>query len=120
MKFLISILICSAVVLFSCTDRDDKLEGVQIRVQNTTSTSFNEVGIDSLIFSDIQSGRMVFYQAYDGDVLPDNVILTTDSLSISIAVDNTFEIDSSALNLFTYKIKSLTEGESATIEVLKD
>ncbi|TMM56074.1 hypothetical protein FEE95_15685 [Maribacter algarum] len=120
MKFLVSILICFSVVLFSCTDRDDKLEGVQIRVQNTTSTSFTEIGIDSLVFSDIQSGRTVFYQQYNGDVLPSNVILTTDSLSTTVAVDNTFEIDSTILNLFTYKIKSMSEGENATIEILKD
>ncbi|MFS4494156.1 hypothetical protein [Maribacter sp. 2308TA10-17] len=120
MKFLVSILICFTVVLFSCTDRDDKLEGVQIRVQNTSISSFTEVGIDSLFFLDVQSGRTVFYQAYNGNVLPSNVILTTDSLSVSIAVDNTFEIDSTTLNLFTYKIKDLPEGDSTTIEILKD
>ena len=120
MKLLVSILICFSVVLFSCTDRDDKLEGVQIRVQNTTSTSFAEVGIDSLVFTDIQSGRTVFYQQYNGDVLPSRVILTTDSLSTSIVVDNTFEIDSTVLNLFTYKIGGLSEGGNATIEIIKD
>lgn len=120
MRFLVSVMICFAVVLFSCTDRDDNLEGVQIRVQNTTSTSFTEVAIDSLIFTDVQPEETVFYQQYMGTVLPNTVVLTGDSLSVSIAADNTFEIDSTRLNLFTYRIKGLAEGESATVEVLQD
>jgi len=120
MKFLASILICFTVVLFSCTDRDDNLEGVQIRVQNTTGTAFTIVDIDSLTFSDVEAGQTVFYQQYDGKILPNSVSLMGDSLSLNIAIDSVFEIDSTMLNLFTYKIKGLTEGEAASIEILKD
>lgn len=120
MKFLVAVMICFAVVLFSCTDRDDNLEGVQIRVQNTTTTTFAEVAIDSLVFTDLRPEETVFYQQYQGSVLPGNVVLTGDSLSMNIAVGNTFEIDTTRLNLFTYRIKGLSEGESAAVEVLKD
>ena len=43
MKSIASLALFCVVILFSCTDRDDNLEGVQIRVQNTTGTTFNEV-----------------------------------------------------------------------------
>jgi len=120
MKFLMSILICFAVVFFSCTDRDDNLEGVQIRVQNTTGTAFTIVDIDSLTFSDVEAGQTVFYQQYDGDVLPGTVALTGDSLSFTVIVDSIFEIDTTSLNLFTYQIKGLSNDMDATVEVLKD
>lgn len=119
MKLLASIMICFTVVVFSCTDRDDNLEGVQIRVQNATSTSYSEITIDSLVFTEIPSGRTVFYQQFNGDSLPGDVIITTDSISQTITVDNTFEIDSTVLNLFTYKINNLS-SEETTIEILKD
>jgi len=119
MKFLASILICFTVVVFSCTDRDDNLEGVQIRVQNVTSTSYSEITIDSLVFTEVPSGRTVFYQQFNGETLPSDVIITSDSISQTIAVDNTFEIDSTVLNLFTYRINNLSP-EEITIEILKD
>lgn len=120
MKFLVAVFIGFTVVLFSCTDRDDNLEGVQIRVQNTTSTSFAEVAIDSLVFPDLQSEETLFYQEFDGTVLPNTVVLTGDSLSVNVTVENTFEIDTTRLNLFTYRIKGLSEGANATVEVFKD
>ncbi len=120
MKILASVMISCVVVLFSCTDRDDNLEGVQIRVQNTTGTAFAEVVIDSLIFSDMRPEEFAFYQQYDGLVLPRNVVLTGDSLSVNIAVDSVFEIDSTRLNLFTYRIKGLSAGMSAEVELVKD
>jgi len=119
MKFLTAIMICFTVVLFSCNDRDDNLEGVQIRIQNATNTSYSEITIDSLVFTEIPSGRTVFYQQFNGDSLPSDVIITNNSISQTIAVDNTFEIDSTVLNLFTYKINNLSPEET-TIEILKD
>jgi hypothetical protein len=120
MKSFVSFVLFCIVVLSACTDRDDNLEGVQIRVQNTTETTFTEVIIDSLIFADIRPDDLPFYQKYDGLTLPRSMILTSDSLSITVNVDSIFEIDSTQLNLFTYRIKGLTEEIGVGVVVLKD
>ena len=120
MKPVASLILFCVVVLFSCTDRDDNLEGVQIRVQNTTGTTFTEAVIDSLVFSDLQPDEIAFYQKYDGLLLPSNILLKGDSLELSIAIDTVFEIDSTKLNLFTYRIKGLSDELDAEVEVLKD
>ena len=120
MKSVASLILFCIVVLFSCTDRDDNLEGVQIRVENTTGTTFTEVVIDSLVFSDMQPDDIAFYQKYDGLVLPTNILLKGDSLELSVAVDSIFEIDSTKLNLFTYRIKGLSIDVDAEVVVLKD
>lgn len=120
MKSIACLVFFCTVILFSCTDRDDNLEGVQIRVQNTTGTTFTEVVIDSLLFSDLQEEETTFYQKYDGLVLPQNVMLKTDSLEFTVAIDTMFQIDSTKLNLFTYRIKELTEAMKKEVDVLKD
>jgi hypothetical protein len=120
MKVMVSLLLLCTIVLISCTDRDDNLEGVQIRVQNTTGTTFTEVVIDSLVFFDMKPDELAFYQKYEGLVLPQNVLLKGDSLELTVAIDTMFEIDSTNLNLFTYKIKGLSADMNAAVEVLKD
>ena len=113
MRFLASITICFALIFFSCTDRDDNLEGVQLRVLNTANTTFTNVIIaDSLVFSDVQSGELTFYQEFDGIDLPQEVMLTNSSLTETVSVAaNTIEIDTTILNLITYRI-GLTEDET--------
>ena len=120
MKSVASLILFCVIVLFSCTDRDDNLEGVQIRVQNTTGTAFTEVVIDSLLFSDMQPDEIAFYQKYDGLDLPQSVLLKADSLELTVAIDTMFAIDSTKLHLFTYRIKGLSDAMDAEIEVLID
>ena len=120
MKSIASLVLFCVVVLFSCTDRDDNLEGVQIRVQNTTEITFSEVVIDSLIFADVEPDDLPFYQKFEGLSLPQSVILRSDSLETTVSVDSIFEIDSTQLNLFTYRIKDLTEEMVVEINILKD
>lgn len=120
MKSIASLVIFCTIVLFSCTDRDDNLEGVQIRVQNTTGTAFSEIVIDSLVFADVQPGDLLFYQMYNGLTLPRTISLVSDSLSTTVSIDSIFEIDSTQLNLFTYRIKGLTEVIGFEVDILKD
>lgn len=120
MKSLASLILICLVVLLSCTDRDDNLEGVQVRVQNTTGIIFTEVVLDSLVFSDLQPDEIAFYQKYDGLVLPSNILLKGDSLELSVAIDSLFEIDSTKLNLFTYRIKGLFDDTEAEVDILRD
>lgn len=120
MKSIVSLMLFCAVVLFSCSDRDDNLEGVQIRVQNSTASTFTEVVIDSLVFSNLESEEIGYYQKYDGLFLPKSVMLKTDSLEFQVAIDTLFAIDSTTLNLFTYRIKGMPEGAAPEVQVLKD
>ena len=120
MKSVVSLVLFCVIILLSCTDRDDNLEGVQIRVQNTTGNTFTEVVIDSLVYSDMKPDEIAFYQKYEGLVLPQIVLLKGDSLVITVPIDSVFEIDSTKLNLFTYRIKGLSDDMDAAIEVLKD
>lgn len=120
MKLIVSLLLCISIVVISCTDRDDNLEGVQIRVQNATSTSFNEVLVDTLLFGDLQPDDLTFYQRYDSLVLPQSVQVFADSLNMTIELDSLVELDSTQLFLFTYRIKEMSETMDLEIEVLQD
>lgn len=120
MKSIASLVLLCVVVFFSCTDRDDNLEGVQIRVQNNTAAVLTEVTIDSLQFSDLQPDEIAFYQKYNGLSLPQSVLLKGDSLEMTLAIDTVFQIDSTQLNLFTYRIKGLSDDIETEVEVLKD
>lgn len=58
------------VVLFlatSCTDRDDKLSAVNIRVKNVSSINFDEVqaGGDEFIHFEVSSGSFSEYLEYE-------------------------------------------------------
>lgn len=120
MRILFAAMVFSVILILSCTDRDDNLEGVQIRVLNATSTTFSEVTVDSLLFSNLKPDDIPFYQRYNGTTLPSNVMLSTDSLTVTVSVDSVFQIDTTSLNLFTYRIYKLTEETELRVEVLED
>lgn len=121
MKILTAVLICISIIAFSCSDRDDNLEGVQIRVKNASATTFSEVKIDSLVFADLEPDDLAFYQQFNGLELPDTIELISDSLNFNVTIDTVFVIDSLQLQLFTYRIKESTESiEVVEVEVLKD
>ena len=122
MRFLASITICFALIFFSCTDRDDNLEGVQLRVLNTANTTFTNVIIaDSLVFSDVQSGELTLYQEFDGVDLPQEVMLTNSSLTETVSVAaNTIEIDTTILNLITYRIGRAEDETDIRVNLLRD
>ena len=120
MKIVVSMFICFSLIALSCTDRDDNLEGVQIRVLNATASTYREIVIDSLFFVDVQPDELPFYQKYEGTTLPDRVLLSLDSLVITVTADSIFEIDSTKLNLFTYRIYDLADEMGAKVEILKD
>ncbi len=120
MKLFFSFILFASIVAISCTDRDDTLEGVQIRVQNTTNTTFNEVLIDTLLFADLQPNDLSFYQQYDSLVIPKRVRIFADSLNLTIVLDTLVVADSTQLNLFTYSIKEITETKEIEVDLLQD
>ncbi len=120
MKLLVSLILCVSIIAISCTDRDDNLEGIQIRVQNATNTTLNEVLVDTLLYGDLQPDDLTFYQRYDSLILPQNVQIFADSLNMTIELDSLIELDSTQLFLFTYRIKEMSETMDLEIEVLQD
>jgi len=87
---------------------------------NTANTTFTNVIIaDSLVFSDVQSGELTFYQEFDGVDLPQELMLTNSSLTETVSVAaNTIEIDTTILNLITYRIEKTVLHSFNTISPL--
>ncbi len=120
MKPVLSLMLSFVVVLVSCTDRDDNLTGIQIRVQNNTETLFAEVVIDTLSFFDIQPQQQKFYKNYSNDRLPERMSIRTDSLMFDLTVDNQITFDTTDLNLFTYRIFKMDDSTDFKATIVKD
>lgn len=67
MKFAIPLLICLTVIFTACTDRDDELETVQIRIKNESLLVFDEVqvGTAETLHTGVEPGAYSDYLEYE-------------------------------------------------------
>ena len=67
MKHTIALVFTVLLFVIGCTDRDDKLTAINIRVKNASSISFDkiQVGGDEFVHTDISSGSFSDYLEYE-------------------------------------------------------
>lgn len=92
-------------IFLSCTDRDDNVSMVNIRVQNSTSLFFTEVRIakNDTVYQNIEAGKFSEYIEYEKAYTTTTLTILTDSTSY-----NYFPVvvstDSLPIGFYTYEI----------------
>lgn len=101
--FLLSV-IC-VVLLFSCTDRDDNVSLVNIRIQNSTELFFTEVRIAErdTVYENIEAGKFSEYMEFETAYPTASISILTDSTSINY-FPTEVSADSLPIGFYTYEI----------------
>eukprot|EP00035_Acanthoeca_spectabilis_P033891 m.482890 g.482890 ORF g.482890 m.482890 type:complete len:122 (-) comp62593_c0_seq1:116-481(-) len=101
--FLLSVL--GIVLLFSCTDRDDNVNMVNIRIQNSTAQFFNEVRLAQrdTVYENIAAGDFSEYIEFETAFQSSALTILTDSTSFNY-FPSEVPSDSLPIGFYTYEI----------------
>ena len=92
-------------LFFSCTDRDDNVNMVNIRIQNSTSQFFSEVRIaqNDTIYENIEAGKFSEYMEFETAYANATLTILTDSTSLNYFPTEVAS-DSLPIGFYTYEI----------------
>lgn len=105
MKRFLHVFVIFSVVLLSCTDRDDDVDMVNIRIRNNTDFNFNEVRVNEkdTVYENIPAGE--FSEYYEFESAPEEMGLTIISDSASFEyTPRVLAIDSLPIGFYTYEL----------------
>lgn len=112
MKRLFILSIFSIILLFSCTDRDDNVNMVNIRVQNSTELFFNEVQIAQrdTVYENIAANEFSPYLEYETAYQTSALTILTDSTSYNY-FPSEVPVDTLPIGFYTYEISLSEENQ---------
>ena len=92
-------------LFFSCTDRDDNVSMVNIRIQNSTSLFFSEVRVakNDTVYENIEAGKFSEYIEFEKAYPTAALTILTDSTSLNYFPSEVFT-DSLPIGFYTYEI----------------
>tara|TARA_R110000764_G_scaffold171274_1_gene258082 strand:+ start:758 stop:1123 length:366 start_codon:yes stop_codon:yes gene_type:complete len=92
-------------LFFSCTDRDDNVSMVNIRIQNSTSLFFSEVRVakNDTVYENIEAGKFSEYIEFEKAYPTAALTILTDSTSLNYFPTKVFT-DSLPIGFYTYEI----------------
>ena len=92
-------------ILVSCTDRDDNVNLVNIRIQNSTEQFFTEVRINQqdTIYENIAAGDFSGYLEFEEAYQAAAITVVTDSMSINY-FPSEIPVDSLPIGFYTYEL----------------
>lgn len=101
-------------ILFSCTDRDDNVDMVNIRIQNSTKQFFSEVRIAQrdTVYENIAAGDFSEYLQYDTAFQTASLTILTDSTSLNYFPAEV-PSDTLPIGFYTYEISLDEENRVA-------
>lgn len=101
--FLLSVF--SVILLLSCTDRDDNVNMVNIRIQNSTDQFFSEVRVAQrdTVYENIAVGDFSEYLEYEKAFQSSALTILTDSTSLNY-FPSEVPSDSLPIGFYTYEI----------------
>ena len=111
MKKIIFSVILTVFIAFACTDRDDELLGVNIRINNKSSVNFTsvQVRVDTLVFENIPADGFSDYLALEMAYYADTITIETDSMQFRFVPDSIG--NPLPRGLYTYELSFDEEGE---------
>ena len=114
MKRLILLALFLLGIAISCTDRDDDVDMVNIRIKNNTDLFFNEVTVvqKDTIYENIGAGEFSEYYEFEQALQAMALTITTDSTSYNY-VPSGVPSDSLPIGFYTYEL-SLDEEDAIT------
>lgn len=97
---------------FSCTDKDDAVDMVNIRIKNRTEQFFVEVQIaqGDGVYQNIAAGDYSAYLAFDTAFETTPLTILTDSIRLNY-VPSKVLLDSLPIGFYTYEISVDTENQ---------
>ncbi|TDS11617.1 hypothetical protein DFQ03_3644 [Maribacter caenipelagi] len=112
MKRVLLLSVICVVLLFSCTDRDDEVNLVNIRIQNSTKLFFNEVRIAErdTVYENIAAGEFSEYIEFETAYANAAVSILTDSTSLNY-IPTAVSSDSLPIGFYTYEISLDEENQ---------
>ncbi|WP_405413528.1 hypothetical protein [Maribacter sp. Asnod1-A12] len=105
MKRFIFLSVICVVLLFSCTDRDDNVNLVNIRIQNSTELFFNEVRIAEIdtVYENVEAGKISKYLEFETAYENAAISIQTDSITLNY-VPTEISTDSLPVGFYTYEV----------------
>lgn len=112
MKKLRLLLGLCTVLCLSCTDRDDNVSLVNIRIKNDTKNFFNEVRVaqGDTVYSNIAAGDYSEYLEYEKAFQTATLTILTDSMSLNY-IPTEAMTDSLPIGFYTYEISIDDENQ---------
>ncbi|SIR36208.1 hypothetical protein [Maribacter ulvicola] len=105
MRKIVLLAVICVVILFSCTDRDDEVNLVNIRIQNSTSLFFSEVRIveNDTVYEHVEAGEFSEYREFERAYAYTKLSILTDSTSLNY-VPVEMSTDTLPIGFYTYEI----------------
>ncbi|TVZ15148.1 hypothetical protein [Maribacter sp. MAR_2009_72] len=115
MKRVFLLAVLGLVLLFSCTDRDDNIDMVNIRIQNSTPFFFNEVRVTQrdTVYENIAPDEFSSYLEYDTAYQTTALTILTDSTSYNYFPEEV-PSDTLPVGFYTYQI-TIDEEENIAL-----
>lgn len=113
MKRIGVLLFVLATLAVSCTDRDDKVDSINIRIKNDSPLLFNEVQIadNEEVYENIGTNSYSDYLSYAEGFTSNSITITAGEKTFSFTPDNMEEEMELPIGLYTYKLNINAEGE---------
>jgi len=113
MRYLVAFLLISIFIFSACEDRDDNLNGPNVRIENNSGQNFRFVQVrsenDSIFYENIAPEGFSNYLEYEMAYQQDTLTIETDSTEVRFVPDSISDL--LPLGLYTYKINISAEGE---------
>lgn len=119
-RLLVSVLVLFTIVFISCTDRDDDVALVNLRIKNNTSLVFNQVQVieKDTIYENIVDGGYSEYYEFEEASAEMNLTIETDSTTFNYQAQETI-LDSLPIGFYTYEL-SLNEENQINLKFIID
>jgi hypothetical protein len=105
MRKFIFLLLMAVGLAYACTDRDDDVNAVNIRIKNNTETLFNEVLVveNDTIYENIPAGEFSEFIEFQRAFADTELTVTTDSITYRY-VPSEVLVDSLPIGFYTYEL----------------
>ncbi len=121
MRKAILLLVSFAVLTASCSDRDDDLTSVNIRIKNSSSRIFDRVLVESEehIYENVGTDAFSVYQEYESAYRYNYIEITSGEESFVLQPIDFVGEEELPIGLYTYDLNITEEGE-VTLEFVID
>lgn len=121
-KILLPLLVL-VLTIFSCDDRDDNLEAVNIRIKNISEVTYTMVQVNGdaeNVHSDITSGEVSEYFEYETAYAYASILIEADGKTYTLqAIDYVGETPL-PLGFYTYELNIIEENNGVELKLAVD
>jgi len=113
MKYLITLSLLVLVLIFGCTDRDDNISAVNLRIKNTSELNFNtvRVGAEDKVHQNVAAGDFSDYLEYEEAYRYAYIEIETDSATYVLQPIDFVGEEKLDIGFYTYELTPIEGGE---------